>query len=105
VAINRKGSYQPRLKFRCLLENRKSRIVDGDTIASIGSNLPNFEADPEAPEVYETAHWDALNGFCNDSEMKRLRHDWDAGRVHRAEFVLLTDGYLFVRGCGMRGTG
>jgi hypothetical protein len=98
LAANRKALYQPRLKFRHLLENRKSRIVDGDTIANIESNLPSFEADPEAREVYERTHWDALNGFYNDPEMKHLRHDWDAGRAHKAEFALLTDRLLSMVG-------
>ena len=98
LAANRKALYQPRLKFRHLLENRKSRDDGGDTIANIESNLPSFDADPEAREAYETAHWDALNGFYNGSGMKHLRHDWDAGRAHRAEFALLTDRLLSMVG-------
>ncbi|KAF9992543.1 hypothetical protein BGZ79_002965, partial [Entomortierella chlamydospora] len=78
LAASWKALYQPRPKFRHLLGNRKSRIVIGDTIASTESNLPSFGADPEAREVYEATRWDALNGFYNSSEMKRLRHDWDA---------------------------
>ncbi|KAG0020703.1 hypothetical protein BGZ80_003763 [Entomortierella chlamydospora] len=79
----------PRLKFRHLLENGKSRIVDGDTIANIESNIPSFRA--EARKSYEETLWNALNGFNNDPKMKHLRHDSDAGKAHRAEFALLTD--------------
>ncbi|KAG0002846.1 hypothetical protein BGZ79_002209 [Entomortierella chlamydospora] len=89
LAANRKALYQPRLKFRHLLENGKSRIVDGDTIANIESNIPSFRA--EARKSYEETLWNALNGFNNDPKMKHLRHDSDAGKAHRAEFALLTD--------------
>ncbi|KAF9162499.1 hypothetical protein BGX20_001699 [Mortierella sp. AD010] len=98
LAANRKALYQPRRKFRHLLENRKSRVVDGETIANIESNLPSFEADSETREAYEATHWNALNGFYNDPGLKHLRHDWDAGRAHRAEFALLTDRLLSMVG-------
>ncbi|KAG0007785.1 hypothetical protein BGZ80_004233 [Entomortierella chlamydospora] len=94
LATNWEALYRPQLKLRHLLENRKSHIVDGDTIGNIESNPSSFEADPEARVVYEATHQDTLNWFYNDPELKHLRHDRDAGRARRAEFALLTDGLL-----------
>ncbi|KAF9346600.1 hypothetical protein BGX26_001878 [Mortierella sp. AD094] len=56
------------------LETQKAvDFGNGESIATIESNLPSFEENPRVG--YETKHWDALSKFYNDATKKYLGHN------------------------------
>ena len=98
LAINSKAVYQPMLKFRRWMEERKRSIPPGaeESISDIESRLPALRGKDANVEQFVTALEgvkERLDHFYNgDRSFKK--HRWDAKKAMEAEFNIITDRLL-----------
>ncbi|KAF9914057.1 hypothetical protein FBU30_002830, partial [Linnemannia zychae] len=107
LAVKSKAIYQPNLKHRHWMEQRKSRVLPDAqvSIADIESSLPPLRGKESSCSEYcqqlELVH-EQLDKFYNGDKYIFKRRDWDVRRAKQEEYRTIADRLLQSVGGSLR---